>query len=78
MAKKLSDVLAGTNKSRTRPGSTGTRPGVDYASKMEDERNFVASHEVQEFDDRVGNDSDVYNATNIKHSPDKKHGNIPL
>ena len=77
MAKKLSDVLAGTNKSRTRPGSTGTRPGVDYASKMEDERNFVASHEVQEFDDRVGNDSDVYNATNIKHAPDKKHGNIP-
>jgi hypothetical protein len=77
MAKKLSDVLAGTNKSRTRPGSTGTRPGVDYASKMEDERNFVASHEVQEFDDRVGNESDVYNATNIKHAPDKKHGNIP-
>ena len=77
MAKKLSDVLAGTNKSRTRPGSTGTRPGVDYASKMEDERNFVASHEVQEFDDRVGNDSDVYNATNIKHDPDKRHGNIP-
>ena len=77
MAKKLSDVLAGTNKSRTRPGSTGTRPGVDYASKMQDERNFVASHEVEEFDDRVGNKSDVYNATNIKHSPDKKHGNIP-
>jgi hypothetical protein len=77
MAKKLSDVLAGTNKSRTRPGSTGTRPGVDYASKMEDERNFVVSHEVQEFDDRVGNESDVYNATNIKHAPDKKHGNIP-
>jgi hypothetical protein len=44
---------------------------------MQDERNFVASHEVQEFDDRVGNGSDVYNATNIKHAPDKKHGNIP-
>lgn len=77
MAKKLSDVLAGTNKSRTRPGSTGTRPGVDYASKMQDERNFVASHEVQEFDDRVGNGSDVYNASNIKHNFDDKHGNIP-
>lgn len=77
MAKKLSDVLAGTNKSRTRPGSTGTRPGLDYASKMQDERNFVASHEVQEFDDRVGNGSDVYNASNIKHAPDDKHGHIP-
>ena len=77
MAKKLSDVLAGTNKSRTRPGSTGTRPGIDYASKMKDERNFVASHEVQEFDDRVGNGSDVYNASNIKHNPDDRHGHIP-
>lgn len=77
MAKKLSDVLAGTNKSRTRPGSTGTRPGLDYASKMKDERDFVASHEVQEFDDRVGNGSDVYNATNIKHNPDDRHGHIP-
>lgn len=77
MAKKLSDVLAGTNKSRTRPGSTGTRPGVDYAAKMKDERDFVASHEVQEFDDRVGNGSDVYNATNIKHAPDVNHGHIP-
>jgi hypothetical protein len=77
MAKKLSDVLAGTNKSRTRPGSTGTRPGVDYASKMKDERDFVASHEVQEFDDRNGNGSDVFNATNIKHAPDNKHGHVP-
>jgi hypothetical protein len=77
MAKKLSDVLAGTNKSRTRPGSTGTRPGLDYASKMKDERDFVASHEVQEFDDRVGNGSDVYNASNIKHNPDDRHGHIP-
>jgi hypothetical protein len=76
MAKKLSDVLAGTNKSRTRPGSTGTRPGIDYAPKMENERKFVASHKVQEFDDRVGNKSDVYNATNINHDPDKRHGNI--
>lgn len=76
MAKKLSDVLAGTNKSRTRPGSTGTRPGIDYSSKMKDERDFVASHEVQEFDDRVGNGSDVYNASNIKHNPDDKHGHI--
>ena len=77
MAKKLSDVLAGTNKSRTRPGSTGTRPGLDYASKMKDERDFVASHEVQEFDDRVGNGSDVYNASNIKHNPDDRHGHLP-
>ena len=79
MAKKLSDVLAvaGTNKSITRPGSTGTRPGVDYASKMQDERDFVAAHDVEEFKDRNGNGSDVFNATNIKHAPDKRHGNIP-
>jgi len=77
MAKKLSDVLAGTNKSRTRPGSTGTRPGVDYASKMKDERDFVAAHDVEEFEDRNGNGSDVFNATNIKHQPDVKHGHVP-
>jgi hypothetical protein len=77
MAKKLSDVLAGTNKSRTRPGSTGTRPGVDYAGKMKDERDFVAAHDVEEFEDRNGNGSDVFNATNIKHQPDAKHGHVP-
>lgn len=77
MAKKLSDVLKGTNSSKTRPGSTGSRPGVDYAGKMEDERNFVAAHTTQEFEDRVGNGSDVFNASNIKHQPDDKHGHIP-
>ena len=77
MAKKLSDVLKGTNSSKVRAGSTGTRPGVDYAGKMKDERDFVAAHTTQEFEDRVGNGSDVFNATNIKHQPDDKHGHIP-
>jgi len=77
MAKRLSDVLKGTNASRVRPGRTGQRPGVDYASRMPDERDFVAGHETQEFEDRVGNGSDVYNASNIKQSTDKRHGHIP-
>jgi hypothetical protein len=77
MAKPLSDILRGTNRSRIRPGRTGERPGVDYASRMKDERNFVASHDTEEFDDRVGNGSDVYSATNIKKSQDSRHGHIP-
>lgn len=77
MAKKLSDVLAGTNKSKIRPGKTGDQPGVDYAGKMKDERDFVSMHDVEEFEDRAGNGDDVYKATNIKHQPDPLHGHIP-
>lgn len=77
MAKKLSDVLRGTNSSRTRPGRTGSNPGVDYSSKMDDERDFVNVHDTEEFEDRVGNGSDVYNASNIKQTSDSRHGHTP-
>ena len=77
MAKKLSDVLRGTNSSGTRPGRTGSNPGVDYSSKMDDERDFVNAHDTEEFEDRVGNGSDVYNASNIKQTSDSRHGHTP-
>jgi hypothetical protein len=76
MAKSLSDILAGVKKSKVVPGSTGTKPGVDYAPKAKDEQDFVAKHEVEKHEDRVGNGDDVYNASNVKYSLDKeeKHG----
>ena len=77
MPKKLSDVLAGTNRSKMRKGATGSRPGVDYASRMPDERDFVGDHTTQEYDDRVGNEEDVYNASNVNPPSEKYHGHIP-
>ena len=77
MAKKLSDVLKGTNRSRIRPGRTGDKPGVDYASRMPDERNFVSNHDTEEFDDRVGNGSDVYSASNVGRAELERHGHVP-
>ena len=64
MAKGLEDILNGKDKrlegvksSKTRKGSTGDNPGVDYALRDKDGREFVASHDTEEHDDRVGNDS---------------------
>jgi hypothetical protein len=88
MAKDLSDILKGANKSSTRiygaigtpkivPGSTGDDPGVDYAGKMKDERDFVALHKTEKFPDRVGNDDDVYNASKVKKAKMERHGHDP-
>lgn len=76
MAKPLKDILAGVKKSKVVPGSTGKDPGVDYAPKAKDEQDFVAKHETEKHDDRVGNGDDVYQAKNVKYSLDKddKHG----
>lgn len=75
MAKSLKDILAGVKKSKVEPGSTGKDPGVDYAPKAKAERDFVAQHEVEKHEDRVGNGDDVYKGT-TKYSLDKeeKHG----
>ena len=88
MAKDLSDILKGVNKSSTRiygaigtpkivPGSTGDDPGVDYAGKMKDERDFVALHKTEKFPDRVGNGDDVYNASKVKKAKMERHGHDP-
>ena len=88
MAKSLGDILKGVNKSDTRiygaigtpkivPGSTGDDPGVDYAGKMKDERDFVALHKTEKFPDRVGNGDDVYNASKVKKAKMERHGHDP-
>jgi len=61
------------------PLTTGERPGVDYASKMPDEREFVASHSVEKHPDPNGNGPDVFSATNIDQTSSEsgKHGHIP-
>lgn len=75
MAKPLKDILNGIKKSKVVPGSTGKDPGVDYAPKSKAEQDFVAQHEVEKHEDRVGNEDDVYKGT-TKYSMEKedKHG----
>lgn len=76
--KKYSDVIAGKlPASEINALTLGKEPGVDYAPKMADEREFVASHSVEKFPDRVGNGPDVYNGAKIKQAIDDRHGHIP-
>jgi hypothetical protein len=77
MTKSLNDILKGVYKSKVVPGSTGIEPGVDYAEKSKDGREFVAKHKVEKHEDRVGNSDDVYNASKVKQSKDEKHGHTP-
>jgi hypothetical protein len=84
MAKSLNDVLklhsdalAGKRSSTTTALTTGENPGVDYADKMKDTRDFIAQHSVEKFDDRVGNGDDVYQATNVKKAKMERHGHEP-
>jgi hypothetical protein len=77
MAKSLDNILKGVNKSKIVPGSTGDDPGVDYAGKMKDERDFVALHKTEKYEDRVGNGEDVYNASKVKKAKMERHGHDP-
>jgi len=78
MPKLLKDILDGVKKSKIVPGSTGTNPGVDYEPKAPNEQEFVKKHEREEHADRVGNEDDIYQATNIKpalaNPKETKHG----
>ena len=76
MPKTLKDILNGVKASKIVPGSTGDEPGVDYDPKSKDEREFVKKHSTEKHEDRVGNKSDVYSATNVDHAQvkEKKHG----
>jgi hypothetical protein len=77
MAKPLSDILKGVKTSKIEPGSTGKRPGVDYAPKSKGDQDFVAKHKTEKHADRVGNEDNVYKGT-TKYALDKasenKHG----
>jgi hypothetical protein len=73
--KAASDTIKGVRPSTTTDLSLGKDPGVDYDPKAKDEQDFVAKHSVQKWDDPNGNGSDVFQATNIKHSQvDEPHG----
>jgi hypothetical protein len=72
MAKSLQDILKGSAGSKVVPGSTGTKPGVDYDPKSTGGQAFVKKHKTAKFDDRAGNTGDVYAADNVKKSLDDK------
>lgn len=76
MPKSLKDILNGVKTSVVVPGSTGDDPGVDYAPKAPNEQEFVKLHKSEKHADRVGNEDDIYQATNIKSSISKepRHG----
>lgn len=76
--KQYSDVISGKlPASKVTPLKTGDLPGVDYAGKMPDERDFVASHSVEKHADRNGNGDELFNASNIGQTEQGRHGNIP-
>ena len=78
MAKPLSDILKGVKTSKIEPGSTGKRPGVDYAPKSKGDQDFVAKHKTEKHADRVGNEDDVYKGNTkyvLDKASEKLHGN---
>lgn len=76
--KKYSDVISGKlPASKVSALTTGKEPGVDYASKMQDGRDFVALHSVEKIPDRNGNGDDLFNAANIGRSELGRHGHVP-
>lgn len=77
MPKSLNDILKGVKKSTTAALTTGDVPGVDYADKMKDGRDFVAQHSIEKHADRVGNDDKVYKGS-TKKAEMKRHGHEPM
>lgn len=76
--KKYSDVISGKlPASEVSSLKTGDNPGVDYASKMPDEREFVASHSVEKHPDRNGNGPEVFQASKVKRAELGRHGHVP-
>lgn len=76
--KQYSDVISGKlPASKFVPLKTGDLPGVDYAGKMPDERDFVASHSVEKHADRNGNGDELFNASNIGRAELGRHGHVP-
>lgn len=75
--KRYSDALSGKKSSTVSTLTTGDNPGVDYADKMKDGRDFIAQHSVEKHEDRVGNGDDVYNASNVQKAKMERHGHEP-
>jgi len=79
MSQQLKDILKqaherikGVHAAKTAAGSLGKEPGVDYQPKAGDEDDFVAKHSVEKWDDRAGNKSDVFQATNVNYTLDNE------
>ena len=85
MAKSLNDVLKRYTDaiSGKLPASsisaltTGDNPGVDYADKMKDTRDFLAMHTVEKHADRNGNGDDVFKASKVNKAKMERHGHEP-
>jgi len=76
MPKQLKDILQGVKSSKKGPLSTGKDPGVDYKPKAGDEDKFVAKHEIEDHEDRVGNEPNAGTKTkyDLNFSDEKRHG----
>ena len=76
MAKSLNDILKvahdrirGVHSSTTSDLSTGKDPGVDYAPPASNDRDFIAKHSVQKWDEPEGNPN---YADKVKDAPHPK------
>ena len=76
MPKQLKDILNGVKSSKKGPLSIGKDPGVDYKPKAGDEDKFVAKHEIEDHEDRVGNKPNAGDETkyDLNFSAEKRHG----
>jgi hypothetical protein len=76
MPKQLKDILQGVKSSKKGPLSIGKDPGVDYKPKAGDEDKFVAKHEIEDHEDRVGNEPNAGAKTkyDLNFSDEKRHG----
>ena len=76
MAETLKDILNGVKSSKKGPLSIGKDSGVDYKPKSDDEEKFIAKHEIEDHDDRVGNkpnaDAKDHYDTNMKNHGHKR------
>jgi len=62
MSQQLKDILKqaherikGVHAAKTKAGSTGKDPGIDYDPKAGDEQEFIAKHSVEKWDEPNGN-----------------------
>lgn len=82
MAKSLNDILKvahdrirGVHSSTTSDLSTGKDPGVDYAPPASNDRDFIAKHSVQKWDEPEGNPNYADKIGYVLKKPEeKRHG----
>ena len=66
--KKIEGVATSYQKDLT----TGNDPGVDYAAKAKNDREFVKQHTVQVHADRNGNGDEVFKGSGVKYALQNK------